>query len=297
MWCCACVLGRLPCWSPTTSSGSSTSCAALERTPVRAPRALWLEDTGDVLGRPFFVMERLPGDVYEMALPTARCDARTHPSDVPRHGRAARGDSPGRPGCDGPRPHSATDATISIASWTTGQREMHRVQRGPLPALERLLAASERDQAASVPDDHARPRRREARQLRVRRRRRQRGLRLGDDHRRRSAHRHRLDGAAVDAAGRDHQSPVGADASRSSCRTTSRSAASASQNRSWYRALNAYKMAVICLIGSMLFDSGDSDDQRFVLNAYGISPLTQLGLAGVGHRREARRRPGHAPQL
>ena len=51
------------------------------------------------------------------------------------------------------------------------------------------------------------------------------------------------------------------------------------QNRSWYRALNAYKMAVICLIGSMLFDSGDSDDQRFVLNAYGISPLTQLGLA------------------
>ena len=50
-------------------------------------------------------------------------------------------------------------------------------------------------------------------------------------------------------------------------------------NRSWYRALNAYKMAVICLIGSMLFDSGDSDDQRFLLNAYGISPLTQLGLA------------------
>ena len=50
-------------------------------------------------------------------------------------------------------------------------------------------------------------------------------------------------------------------------------------NRSWYRALNAYKMAVICLIGSRLFDSGDSDDQRFVLNAYGISPLTRLGLA------------------
>ena len=38
-------------------------------------------------------------------------------------------------------------------------------------------------------------------------------------------------------------------------------------------------MAVICLIGSMLFDSGDSDDQRFLLNAHGISPLTQMGLA------------------
>ena len=66
---CACVLGRPRCWSPTTSSGSSTSCGALEATPVRAPRALWLEDTGDVLGRPFFVMERVPGDVYEMQAP------------------------------------------------------------------------------------------------------------------------------------------------------------------------------------------------------------------------------------
>ena len=42
---------------------------ALETTPVRAPRALWLEDTGDVLGRPFFVMERVAGDVYEMQAP------------------------------------------------------------------------------------------------------------------------------------------------------------------------------------------------------------------------------------
>ena len=44
---------------------------SLEATPVRAPRALWLEDTGDVLGRPFFVMERVPGDVYEMQTPEA----------------------------------------------------------------------------------------------------------------------------------------------------------------------------------------------------------------------------------
>src|SRR6476659_7578946 len=37
-----------------------TILRALESTPVSAPRALWLEDTGDVLGRPFFVMERVP---------------------------------------------------------------------------------------------------------------------------------------------------------------------------------------------------------------------------------------------
>ena len=34
---------------------------ALEATPVKAPRALGLEPTGDVLGRPFLVMERLSG--------------------------------------------------------------------------------------------------------------------------------------------------------------------------------------------------------------------------------------------
>ena len=38
---------------------------ALEHTDVRVPRALWMESTGDVLDRPFFVMERADGVVYE----------------------------------------------------------------------------------------------------------------------------------------------------------------------------------------------------------------------------------------
>jgi aminoglycoside phosphotransferase (APT) family kinase protein len=54
------------------------------------------------------------------------------------------------------------------------------------------------------------------------------------------------------------------------------------RNRQWYRALNAFKMAVICLIGSMLFDDGVTDDHRFLLNAHGISLLTQVGLADLG---------------
>jgi aminoglycoside phosphotransferase (APT) family kinase protein len=42
---------------------------ALEHTAVRVPRALWLEDSGEVLGREFLVMERVAGDVYEMETP------------------------------------------------------------------------------------------------------------------------------------------------------------------------------------------------------------------------------------
>jgi aminoglycoside phosphotransferase (APT) family kinase protein len=54
------------------------------------------------------------------------------------------------------------------------------------------------------------------------------------------------------------------------------------QNRSWYRAFNAYKMAVICLIGAMLVDGGHSDDQKLMLAAYGTSMLTQVGLSELG---------------
>jgi aminoglycoside phosphotransferase (APT) family kinase protein len=54
------------------------------------------------------------------------------------------------------------------------------------------------------------------------------------------------------------------------------------RNREWYRALNAFKLAVINLIGSKLFDDGATDDQRFVMNAYGIPLFTQLGLADLG---------------
>jgi aminoglycoside phosphotransferase (APT) family kinase protein len=53
-------------------------------------------------------------------------------------------------------------------------------------------------------------------------------------------------------------------------------------NREWYRALNAYKMAVICLIGSMLYADGSTNDERFALNALGIPLLTQLGLGALG---------------
>ena len=54
------------------------------------------------------------------------------------------------------------------------------------------------------------------------------------------------------------------------------------QNRSWYRAFNAYKMAVICLIGAMLVEDGHSDDQKLVLAAYGTPLMTKVGLDELG---------------
>jgi hypothetical protein len=41
-------------------------------------------------------------------------------------------------------------------------------------------------------------------------------------------------------------------------------------------------MAVICLIGAMLVDQGDSDDPKLVLAAAGTHLLTQVGLADLG---------------
>ena len=248
---------------------------ALEKTPVRAPRALWLEETGDVLGRPFFVMDRLPGDVYEMDAPDVTPErihqlclgmaeqlAAIHRVDLEATGLAALGDG-----------HDHLERELD--HW---EHEMHRVQRAFLPALERLLAAlkdtkPEPYRTITLVHGDAKP-----------------GnfAFVGDDV---SAvfdwEMTTLGDPLTDIGWMEllWMQPVG---------ITSHPAAPSIEeflshyesvsgiavaNRSWYRALNAYKMAVICLIGSMLFDSGDSADQRFVLNAYGISPLTQLGLA------------------
>ena len=46
--------------------------------------------------------------------------------------------------------------------------------------------------------------------------------------------------------------------------------------------MNAYKMAVICLIGGMMFDSGVSDDMKLVVAAGGVPILPILGLADLG---------------
>jgi aminoglycoside phosphotransferase (APT) family kinase protein len=253
--------------------------SALRDTAVRAPKVLWLEESGDVLGRPFLLMERVPGDVYEMQAPEGVTDAgirrmcegmaeqlaAVHTVDLTGTGLDWLG-------------HGRGHLDREIAHWAG---EMNRVQRGPLPALERLLA----ELGASKPEQHA-------------------GVTLvhGDA----KPGNFAFVGDEVSAVFDWELTGVGDPLTdlgwmelmwMQPVGITSHPAALSFEeflahyqaasgitpaNRPWYRALNAFKMAVICLIGSMLYDNGDSDDERFVLNAHGISLLTQLGLAELG---------------
>ena len=108
---------------------------------MRAPRALSLEESGDVLGRPFFVMERVAGSVYEMETPQGpdatpnrirrMCQdmadqlAAVHTVDLEATGLDALGDG-------------SDHLERELDHW---HAEIHRVQRGMLSALERLLLA------------------------------------------------------------------------------------------------------------------------------------------------------------
>jgi aminoglycoside phosphotransferase (APT) family kinase protein len=251
---------------------------ALAPTPVRAPPALWLEPTGDVLGRPFLVMDRVPGDVYEMKAPDAE------PARIRRM-------------CEGiadqlAQIHLIDLEAVGLASLDDGTRhlerelnhwadEMHRVQRGSLPALERLL----QELRDTSPDAH---------------------LRITLVHGDAKPGNFAFVGDDVSAVFdwemttvgdpltdigwmellwmqpvgiTSHPAAVGFDEFLSHY---SKVSGIQPANRLWYRALNAYKMAVICLIGSMLYADGASTDERFVLNASGIPLLTQLGLSDLG---------------
>ena len=255
-----------------------TILRALASTAVRVPPALWLEDTGDVLGRPFLVMDRVPGDVYEMHAPDAdanrirrMCEgmaeqlAQIHLVDLEAVGLA---------GLDDGTRHLDRE----LNHWAD---EMHRVQRGPLPALERLLQTL-RD---TKPDAYPRV-----------------TLVHGDA----KPGNFAFVGDDVSAVFDWEMTTVGDPLTdigwmellwMQPVGITSHPAAIsfdefltryievsgiAPANRLWYRALNAYKMAVICLIGSMLYADGTSNDERFVLNASGIPLLTQLGLSDLG---------------
>lgn len=255
--------------------------SALDDTAVRAPKVLWLEESGDVLGRPFLVMERVPGDVYEMEVPDgpdvtdqrirrmcismAEQLAAVHTVDLVATGLVELGDG---------RDHLDRE----IAHWA---EEMHRVQRARLPALERLLAElqhskPEQYEGVTLVHGDAKP-----------------GnfAFVGDEV---SAvfdwELTSLGDPLTDLGWMEllWMQPVGLTSHPAALSVDDflahYQAASGitPRNRPWYRALNAFKMAVICLIGSALYDSGASDDERFLMNAHGISLLTQLGLADLG---------------
>jgi aminoglycoside phosphotransferase (APT) family kinase protein len=252
---------------------------ALQDSAVRVPRALWLEDSGDVLGRPFFVMERVGGDVYEMEAPAdAACEtvarmcqslaeqlATIHSVDLQQSGLDALDDG-------------SNHLHRELDHWAT---EMDRVKRDSLPALEQLLEALRDSTPQPCPKVT---------------------LVHGDA----KPGNFAFTGGEVSAVFdwemttvgdpltdigwlellwmqpvgiTSHPGALDIDALLEHYETVS---GIKLHNRSWYRAFNAYKMAVICLIGAMLVDGGHSDDQKLMLAAYGTSMLTQVGLAEMG---------------
>ena len=116
-----------------------TILRALEPTPVPSPAVFWYEDSPDVLGREFYVMERVNGTVYERTVPPELASsperlrrmsrsmveaiASIHRVDLSDTGLDALGDGKGY-------------LDRELDHWAG---EMHRVQRATLPALERLL--------------------------------------------------------------------------------------------------------------------------------------------------------------
>jgi aminoglycoside phosphotransferase (APT) family kinase protein len=255
---------------------------ALEDTAVRVPRALWLEDSGEVLGRPFFVMERAVGDVYEMEAPAGSgaqddrtvvrmCEslaeqiAAIHAVDLNQTGLYALGDG-------------SDHLERELDHWAA---EMNRVKRDSLPALERLHQALRETKPEPCPrvtlvHGDAKP-----------------GnfafvggevsavfdwemTTVGDP----LTDIGWLEMLWIQPVGiNSHPAALSIDALLAHYEAISGITV---QNRPWYRAFNAYKMAVICLIGAMLVDDGHSDDQKLVLAAYGTALMTKVGLTELG---------------
>jgi aminoglycoside phosphotransferase (APT) family kinase protein len=251
---------------------------ALDPTAVRVPRALWLEGTGEVLGRPFFVMERVGGDVYEMESPDVADEtavrmcqslveqlAAIHSVDLKQTGLDVLDDG-------------SDHLDRELNHWAA---EMDRVKHDSLPALERLLAALRQStpkpcSKVTLVHGDAKP-----------------GnfafvggevsavfdwemTTVGDP----LTDIGWLELLWMQAVGiTSHPAALPVDALLAHYQAVSGIEVA---NRSWYRAFNAYKMAVICLIGSMLIDGGHSDDQKLVLAAYGTSMLTKVGLGELG---------------
>ena len=113
---------------------------ALAPTPVRSPTALWYEATGSMLGRECFVdgVRRRAPCTSVRSRPSSTDD----PARVRRMSEALVDELVAIHRSTSPRSRSSPTASDPgraprLAHW---KREMRSVQRGPLPALELLLA-------------------------------------------------------------------------------------------------------------------------------------------------------------
>jgi len=266
---------------------------ALEPTPVRAPRVLWYEETGAVLGREFLVMAYAPGVAFERTIPD---ELMNDPARVRRMSEELVDELAAI--------HSVDPATLAflgdgrdflaeqIAFWGD---EMRRVQRGPVPALEALLAALEEQ----VPAPSAEI-----------------ALVHGDAKPGNFAFVGRDLTATFDWEMSFLGDPM-ADVAYAQVTwelpgmfTTLPSSLSidefvtryeeksgiATHDLAWHRAFQRYKLGVIMLVASMLFDSGESDDPRFsmmgrVVAMYTTPAFADIGLDDVGDQGAVMPRP------
>lgn len=253
---------------------------ALDPSPVKAPKVRCYEATGTVLGRDFYVMDRIAGEAYEREVPeeldepgriTAMCEslvdelASVHLVDLASVGLADLDDG-------------ATYVDRELQRWAG---EMQRVQRGPLPALERLHAelTSRRpapsgritlvhgdakpgnfgfvdDRASAVFDW-------EMTDL---------GDPLAD-----IGYLEMMWAYPVGITSRPTAPPFEHVLARWEERTGIQAT-----DRAWWLALAAFKTSVILLVGSMLFDAGISSDMRYLEMALGVDMTTQAGLQALG---------------
>jgi len=254
---------------------------ALDATPVRAPRALWHEATGEVLGREFYVMEALEGTVYERSVPNDLAAdperirtmsygiveqlAAIHLVDLRATGLDAIGDG-------------ICFLDREFERWSG---ETRRVQRGRLPALERLLHELRQRQPEQSPTVT---------------------LVHGDPKPGNFAFRGDQISGVFDWELATVGDPLadlgwaeylwttpGSITSRRGALTPDELVDTYQEltgmpvrHRTWYRAFQGYKMVVIMLLGAMLFDAGFTDDLRFVEMAHAVHPCTVQLLASLG---------------
>ncbi len=263
---------------------------ALESTPVRSPRALWHEPTGAVLGREFYVMERLSGEVFEMTLPEeliadpgrARrmCEsmidqiAAMHAVDIHATGLVsllAGGDSrDGNPGGDALR--------REVDHWVS---EIRRCRPQPGAALERLIAELEArwpgqhptvtmvhgdakpgnfaflgDEVSAVYDWEM--------------------AGLGDP-------RGDIGYAEIlwTMPGSINTVPDSITAEEMIARYEARSGITL-EHRDWFRAFGAFRMLAIMCVGAWLFEQGHSSDRRLRNMSFAIDFIAPMALAQLG---------------
>ncbi len=252
---------------------------ALEPTPVHSPAVLWYESTGTVLGREFFVMEYAEGTVYERAIPD---ELRADPARVRRMSEALVDELAAIHQVDVRTLTFLGDGGDFIARELAFWRdEMRRVQRGPLPALELLLARLEAERPAESPvvtlvHGDAKP-----------------GnfafvgdrLTASFDWELASLGDPMADVAYAQVTWLLPNMFTNLPSSLTVDELAARYAArtgNAVHDLEWHRALQGFKLGVILLLGAMLFDAGHTDDARLGLRGYGVSMFTTPALAELG---------------